>query len=52
MEINNLHKRGNKTGAKLGEKASRSGYHLFLMDQFDKMLAQNQRNHHSIVSER
>ena len=59
--IINLHKRQNKTGAKAetkrgakakaASKAPRSGYHLFLREQFEKMTGKDWKNFLSIVSE-
>ena len=68
VEIINLHKRcnstgakaeikrgakakvGSKTGAKAASKAPRTGYHLFLKEQLEKMTGEDRRNYHSIVS--
>ena len=68
VEIINLHKRcnrtgakvetkrgakaGSKTGAEAGLKAPRSGYHLFLREQLEKMTGEDRRNYRNIVSRR
>ena len=58
MEIINLDKRCKKTkvaakaGAKTALKAPRSGYHLFLREQLDKMTGEDRKNYRSIVSRR
>ena len=66
VEIINLHKRCNKkaaktgtkadrktdtkTGAKATSKAPKSGYHLFLRGQFEKMTGEDRKNYRSIIS--
>ena len=60
MEIINLRKRCNKTGAKAGSKtdakaaskAPRSGYHLFLKQQLEKMTGEDRKNFHDVISGR
>ena len=68
VEIINLHKRcnktgakaetkrgakaGSKTGAKAVSKAPRSRYHLFPREQLEKMTGEDRRNYRSIVSRR
>ena len=60
MEIINLQKRCKKTdtkvatkaGVKATSKAPRSGYHLFLREQLDKMTGKNRKNYRSIMSRR
>ena len=68
MEIINLRKRcnktgaktetkrgakaGSKTGAKAASKAPRSGYHLFLKQQLEKMTGEDRKNFHNIISGR
>ena len=72
VEIINLHKRCNKTGAKAERtrgakavkkagsktggkatsKAPRSGYHLLLMEQLEKITGEDRRNYRSTVSRR
>ena len=59
-EVIGLHKRCNKTNAKAetnrgakaktASKAPRSGCHLFLRDQLEKMTGEDRKNHRSIVS--
>ena len=59
-EVIGLHKRCNKTSAKAetkrgakaktASKAPRSGCHLFLRDQLEKMTGEDRKNHRSIVS--
>ena len=43
-------KADSKTGAKAASKAPRTGYHLFLGEQLEKMTGEDRRNYHSIVS--
>ena len=56
IEIINLHKRCNntktaaKTGGKIAKKAPKSGYHLSLREQLDKITGEDQKNYCSIVS--
>ena len=57
IEIISLHKRCNKTDikkavAKTAPKAPKSGYHLFLREQLDKMTGEDRKNYRSIVSRR
>ena len=54
MEIINLHKRCNKTKAvaKAAPKTPKSEYHLFLREQLDEMMGEDQENYRSIVSRR
>ena len=56
VEIINLHKRCNKTDTKAvtktAAKAPKSGYHLFLREQLDKMTGEDRKNCRSIVSRR
>ena len=51
-----LHKRCNKTDTKAvtktAPKAPKSGYHLFLREQLDKMTGEDQKNYQSTVSRR
>ena len=52
MEIINLHKKCNRTKAvaKTVPKAPKSGYHLFLREQVDEMIGENQKSYRSFVS--
>ena len=54
MKIINLHKRCSNTKAvvKTAPKAPKSGYHLFLREQFDEMTGEDRKNYQSIVSRR
>ena len=56
VEIINIHKRCNKTGRRTAAEAiaktTRSGYHLFLRQQLDKITGEDQKNYRSIVSRR
>ena len=45
-------KAGSKTSVKTASKAPRSGYHLFLREQLEKMTGEDRRNYCSIVSRR
>ena len=45
-------KTGSKTGVKAASKAPRRRYHLFLMEQLEKMTGEDQKNFRSIVSGR
>ena len=52
MKIINLHKKCNRTKAvaKTAPKVPKSGYHLFLREQVDEMIGENQKSYRSFVS--
>ena len=57
MKIINLYKRCNKTkaakaAAKAAQKSPKSGYHLFLREQLDRITDEDRKKYRSIVSKR
>ena len=45
-------KAGSNTGTKVASKAPRSGYHLFLREQLERITGEERKNYRSIVSRR